>query len=318
MKALATADIHIDINNRIEDTKSTLTNIAKYVILNKIEIVYVIGDIYERKRPYNSEKAIFEKWAKFLSDKKVQLVIVAGNHDTDKDNVSAVEEFAILKLPYIEVKSNPCLVTLGDHKIFLGHFLVNGAKLGSHEFVAEASITVKSILDNYEADLYLLGDVHKQQLLHEKPDMLYVGAPRRINFGERDETPTFVVLETTPELSYSHIEVKDRPMYQFEAKSVLDLIQRPYPNLEGAIVKIVIACSKEEYNQIDEAEIRTNFKEVQSLKIEYDIIREDRVRNIDITENCTTVQAFQSYAEFVELDEEVVKLGLAIINTKED
>ncbi|KKM18612.1 hypothetical protein LCGC14_1663840, partial [marine sediment metagenome] len=50
-----------------------------------------------------------------------------------------------------------------------------------------------------------------------------------------------------------------------------------------AILKFIITCTKEEYKEINEKEIREGFKEAHSVKIEYNIIRENRVRNTDIS-----------------------------------
>ena len=155
---LALADIHIDKNNRPEDTLAVLRQIMQYAVKNKVDVVYILGDVYERKRAYNSEKVIFEKFVKYLSDKEIEVVILSGNHDVDSDGVSGVEEFGILELPNVTLKSNPCIVTLGKYKIWLGHMLIQGARLGPVDYQANSPVSIKSILDNYKADIYLAGD----------------------------------------------------------------------------------------------------------------------------------------------------------------
>lgn len=312
-KAIVTADLHIDINNRLDDTKNILNQIAKYAIDNKVNYVMVLGDIYERRRPYNSEKAVFEKFVKYLSDHAVEVHILAGNHDMDKDQVSAVEEFKILDLDGIILHENPTIIELLGNKIFLGHFLVSGAKLGPSDYIAQHPTTVKAILNKYKADLYLLGDVHKAQKLHKSPDVIYVGSPYRINFGERNEKKGFLLLDISEKgLKYKSIPTKDRPMLQFDLKAK-ELKSSEFTATDDAIIKLVIKCTKEEHNNIDESAIRNRFGTVNSLKIEYEITDEDRVRNENINESKTPIETFVEYSKEKKFDKETVDLGLEII-----
>ena len=318
VKAIATADLHIDINNRPEDTKAVLNQMAKYCLKNEIKIVFVLGDVYDRRRPYNSERRIFETWVKFLSDKGITVVILAGNHDTDKDGISAVTEFEVFDLKDIKVYPNPSVVDFGNFKLFLGHFLVNGAKLGPSDHTGQNELTVKSILRKYKADLYLLGDVHKAQKLHENPDMVYVGSPERIDFGERKEIKGFTLLEANDKLNYKFIPLKTRKMIQYNVNDIHTWLSAESEHLgQDAIVKVKISCSKEVFNTINENEIYDKFKEAKSLKIEYDILEESRVRNEEISESNSPIDAFTTYAKFMEFDKETTQLGLKIIKEAE-
>ena len=318
MKAIAIADVHINKNNRPEDILIVLRQITTYAVKNDIAVVYVLGDIYDKRRPYNSEKALFEKFAKYLSDKGIEVIIISGNHDVDSDGVSAVEEFKILELPNITLKSNPCMVTLGKFKVFLGHFLVQGAKLGPTDYQIGSSISIKSILNKWVADIYLLGDVHKAQKLNDNPPMLYVGSPERTDFGERNEKKGFTLLTANANgIEYKFIELNTRPMIQFdlEFENLDDWYTGAQPDTTNAIVKVKITCSKEEYAHVDESDIREKLSTAKQIMFEYDITKKTRIRSRRIKETSSPVKAFEHYAKLNELDQKTIDLGLKIMES---
>jgi len=315
---LALADIHIDKNNRPEDTLAVLRQIMQYAVKNKVDVVYILGDVYERKRAYNSEKVIFEKFVKYLSDKEIEVVILSGNHDVDSDGVSGVEEFGILELPNVTLKSNPCIVTLGKYKIWLGHMLIQWAKLGAVDYQANSPVSIKSILDNYKADIYLAGDVHKAQKLNDNPPMLYVGSPERADFGERNEKKGFTLVTASDKLEYKFIPLDIRPMIQFDLEYVnledwLNDNLGPQPGTIEAIVKVKITCDKDEYGKIDEKAIKEHLSTAKQVIIEYDIIKKARIRSKKIKESSSPIKAFETYAQLNEFDQETIDLGLEIM-----
>jgi DNA repair exonuclease SbcCD nuclease subunit len=317
--AVITADLHIDKNNRPEDTLAILRQIMQYAVGNKVDFVYVLGDVYERKRPYSCEKTIFEKFIKYLSDKGVEVIIIPGNHDAEPDGNSAVDEFGILELPNVSLKTNPCMVTLGKYNIWLGHMLVQGAKLGPVDYQAHSPVSLQSIFDEYSADIFLLGDVHKAQKLNDNPPVLYVGSPERIDFGERNEKKGFTLLTTTDEkLEYKFVPLDIRPMLQFDlAYSKLDDWLNdnlgPQPGTTEALVKVKITCDRDEYSKIDEKAIKEHLKDARSVTIEYDIVKTTRVRSKKIKESSSPVKAFETYAQLNEFDKETIDLGLQIM-----
>lgn len=323
MRALATGDLHIDKNNRPEDTLAVLRQIMTYAVKNKVDKVYVLGDVYDRRRPYNSEKVIFEKFVKYLSDKEIEIIIIAGNHDMSANGISTVEEFGIFELPNVVLKPNPCIVNLGKYKIWLGHMLIQGAKLGPVDYQVGSPISIRSILDKWSADLYLAGDVHKAQRLNNKPPMLYVGSPERQDFGERNEKKGFTLIEATEkELKYKFVPINIRPMIQFDLEyaDLNDWIgakgkYKKQSSVEEAIVKVRITCNKDEYGKVDESKIRKHLSLAKYITIEYNIIKKARIRSKRIKESSSPVKAFEHYAKLNDFDEEIIKIGLEIMET---
>jgi DNA repair exonuclease SbcCD nuclease subunit len=317
--ALVLADVHIDKNNRPEDTLAVLRQIMQYAVKNKVDFVYILGDVYNRARPHNSEKVIFEKFVKYLSSKDIEVIILAGNHDMSADGVSTVEEFGILELPNVSLKSNPCMVTLGKYNIWLGHMLIQGAKLGPVDYQAHSPVSLQSILNKYSADIFLLGDVHKAQKLNDSPPVLYVGSPERQDFGERTEKKGFTLLTATDEkLEYKFIPLDIRPMIQFDLEyTKLDVWLNdnlgPQPDTTEALVKVKITCDRDEYSKIDEKAIKEHLKDAKNITIEYDIVKKTRVRSKKIKESSSPVKAFETYAQLNEFDQETIDLGLQIM-----
>lgn len=313
MKAIACADIHLDITNRFEDTKSVLRQILKYVTDNEIDTVFILGDIYDRKRPYNSEKVVFCHFVKYLSDRGVNVVMIAGNHDTDATFTSTIEEFRILELPHVRLVDNKTVVNYGNFKIFLGHLLLNEAKLGPADYQVGSSTTLKKILKDYEADIYLLGDVHKAQRLSKTPPVIYVGSPERINFGERKEPKGITLIEANEEIVYSFVPLKIRPMIQIETDDINGWVNTDIQDVTDALVKLRIKCSEEEYRNVNERGILKQLENAYDVKLEYDVYKDTRTRNATISESEEPAKCFENYADFIKMNKATKKLGLKII-----
>lgn len=316
MKAIASGDFHIDINNRFEDTKSVLRQMTVYAIKNNVTETWILGDIYNKSRPYNSEKVLFHQFVKTLTDNSIKVTIISGNHDLDRYKTSAVEEFGVLNLPNVKLLPNPSVIDFNGQKVYLGHFLINGAKLGVLNYSMNHAVNLDGILKT-SASLYLLGDIHKPQKLHSNPDVLYVGSPERIDFGERDEIKGFVLITDNmlgnPDLKYEFIPLKIRPMIQLELKSGEKAEKALIDKCTDAVVKARITCTKDQYKKIDESRVRDLLKKAYSLRIEYNILREDKTRNANISESCEPYEAFINYAKAIKLDEKTINVGLEII-----
>jgi DNA repair exonuclease SbcCD nuclease subunit len=315
MKVLVTADLHLNINNRFDDAKGILNQIVDKAIAENVAEVWVLGDVYDKKRPFNSERVLFHQFVKDLTNKDICVIIISGNHDTDQFKVSALDEFGVLDLPLVNLLPNPTVVGIGQFKAYLGHFLVDGAKLGASDFLARSNMNVAEILKT-KADLYLLGDVHKAQVLNTGPDMLYVGSPDRISFGEREELKGITIVEASPEdinLRYTFHPLNTRPMIQVEGSVANGIMEYGVVPHEGAIVKVVVTCSKDDYKRFNESEVREAYEEALSVKFEYKILKEDRQKESNIGETTTPLTAFETYGKLVELDEATIKLGKLII-----
>jgi len=81
MKVCITSDFHIDINNRIEDTERTLTELVQKVIAIKPDYFIFLGDAYRLWKPLPLEMNIFHHVILDIASKGIQVVVLLGNHD---------------------------------------------------------------------------------------------------------------------------------------------------------------------------------------------------------------------------------------------
>ena len=96
MRIVATADIHFGhsehlgkinpetgLHGRLEDFLRNFDEIVKYVIdpKNDVGLFIIAGDLYKTRHPTNTQQEEFAKRLRFLQDKKVQTLILVGNHD---------------------------------------------------------------------------------------------------------------------------------------------------------------------------------------------------------------------------------------------
>jgi DNA repair protein SbcD/Mre11 len=102
---------------------------------------------------------------------------------------------------YLQQLADDVLAAADDvPTILLGHFWANGAKLSHWQQgyfnLAEPQVPL-SALTNPAFDYVALGHIHKQQDLnkHGQPHVVYCGSPDRIDFGERDETKGFILVQ---------------------------------------------------------------------------------------------------------------------------
>ncbi len=87
MKILHLADMHIGKNvleqSMIEDQEYMLEQIIKKIKKEKIEVVLISGDVYDRSIPPSEAVNLLDNFLKILiKDLKLKVFIIAGNHDS--------------------------------------------------------------------------------------------------------------------------------------------------------------------------------------------------------------------------------------------
>ncbi len=156
--------------------------------------------------------------------------------------------------------------------VLLGHFSLEGAKLGSEQSImlgAEVVLTPAEI--SADAFTYVaLGHIHGYQRIGVTPPVVYAGSVERVDFGEaretkgfvmvdleRDDTgrwkahPTFRPLPTRPFLSLEIQAATDSPM-----EKIQHLIERRSADIAGAIVRMIIKVEAEREDEIRVDEVR--------------------------------------------------------------
>lgn len=88
MKILHTSDLHLGKSLSEEsfylDQKHILNEIIKIVKENSIQVVLIVGDIYDKSIPSLEASALFDKFLTELSKLNVHVLITSGNHDSNE------------------------------------------------------------------------------------------------------------------------------------------------------------------------------------------------------------------------------------------
>lgn len=315
MKIVICSDFHINKANRLEDTKDAMNQILEYCKSQKdIKALFFLGDAYTSRRPRQNEMRVFEKWSQKISELGIKQIYLIGNHDKD-DETSALGEFEELKVQNVKIAESGNIVKIGDLKIYLGHELLKEAKLGPLNYTTKKEIlTTEQLLYRHkDVNIFLLGHVHKPQVLNKQPAVVYVGSIERENFGERDEKKYFMTIEVeTKKLSFH--ELKIRPMIQFEVKTLDEVLLKP--EIEKLpIIKVVLKGTKEVINK----ELSRKEKLAELKKATYDMTIQTivesviRKRETKISDTETPLENLRVYCKEKGINEKSTVLGLKII-----
>lgn len=322
---LVCSDIHLNISRRFNDTVDALGQVIEIAQNNLVDKVFVLGDVYTSRRPHSKERSSFEKWAKSITDpyklsssdwKKIELHILKGNHDEYPDGTHSFSEFTELDVDRVRVHDNPSVVD----GFFLGHLLLREARLGPLDYQSSDSMSVEELIQKYpKCKAYLLGDVHKAQVLKQDPFVAYAGSISRVDFGERDDVKSVMIIDDLENRQEIRTELlKSRTMAQFTFDGPPYERREEQDSLSGSIVKLIVRGTPDEIKEVDEIKLRRDYKEVDELIIQYDVQNEIVARDRRVTENVTPYGALKLYLEKLDLQTEerhsVLELGQKVID----
>lgn len=312
MKYLAVGDIHIDLSNRMYDIQRALLQIANLAVFKGVDKVLFLGDAFTSRRPYPEEYNVLYEWVADLVKNNIEVVILKGNHDIQRD-ASTLDVFDKLK-PLAGGLDKVRVVESGhieDGWIFMGHFILKEAAVGPANIHIANSVTTEQLLARYpSAKLFLLGDIHKPQQLNENPPVYYLGSIERNNFGERENEPRVLFItndqqsahiqgEADKEFYIESIPLRVRPMIQVNLSVKDDILSGAYKsfpkNFSEALVKVVLSGTDEELALVDMTILREFFSGAHSLMVQYDVARKGLVRDINSAVAVSEVDALYNY-----------------------
>ena len=215
IKILATADLHLgkqssDVMGDYASTKFTLNKIANYCIEKSVDVLLLCGDIVDFDNRFFEAYGPLQEAFDRLGKDGIEVYLVAGNHD-----------YGVLP-QIIKTGNNKHIHLLGsDEKWEVREFTKNGQTIQfvgwsfSKRFVEESAMVSwdSSLLDpNYQTigllhgdvgasnsrygpinlddlrhtdvSLWLLGHIHKPELLIEQPTVWYTGSPQALSAKE--------------------------------------------------------------------------------------------------------------------------------------
>ena len=189
-----------------------------YLIENKVDTVFQLGDLFDRRKfiNFNSlylcRKYFFDK----LAENNIKLYTLLGNHDVafkntlevnsstlllkDYDNITIYDEFATVSFDGVEVDVVPWLCADNEEEInqqmkasksqiCFGHFEIDGFEMDRGNLF-QGGIDRKS-LNKY--DIVLTGHFH-----HRSDDghIYYVGTPGEITWSDYNDPRGFHIFDT--------------------------------------------------------------------------------------------------------------------------
>lgn len=105
MKVMHLSDLHLGKNileqSLIEDQEYILNQIINIIDKKKVDVVLIVGDVYDKAIPNVDAVKLFSKFLSKLYKLQVKVFVIAGNHDS-KDRLSFGNDLFIDNNVYIE------------------------------------------------------------------------------------------------------------------------------------------------------------------------------------------------------------------------
>ncbi|MFX0084227.1 MAG: exonuclease SbcCD subunit D [Candidatus Hodarchaeota archaeon] len=314
MRTIVCSDFHLNIKNRLDDFTISMTQVSSYAIKHKVDTVIFLGDAFHKRRPHPIEMRRFEWWVKSIIDANIELIMVLGNHDMTTDT-NTIQYFDILETKNVKVVKPPLI-----HKgIYYDHILLKESKMGALGYQKRIdSKSYKDLIKQYpKVKAFILGHIHKPQVINKKPLVMHVGSIDRVDFGERDEDKYFLDINNG---KLKLIKLNIRPMIQIEVNLFDDIDRNTFYNVFKKydikpIIKIVLKGTKEQVEKcFRNLDVWNNYrKETYNLKVKVDLIRKKHQSKTTISEDKSVEDNFIEYAKINKLDKSSIELGKRII-----
>lgn len=230
-------------------------------------------------------------------------------------------------------KSIPC--------IFSGHLTVMEAKTSTETLMSIGAdyMFPAQFFARPEFEYVALGHVHKDQVLIESPPVIYSGSLERVDFGEKDDVKGFYVIEIDPKksqgnrlISYKKVPVSARNFREYiinipkETEFPVNIIEEELNSneIKDSIARITIESTREHYDSINDPKIKSILANAKYLvSTELKLISEQKINDIQITENLGVIDSFEKYLEnFKEINDHkrkrLLDFGKEIINEYEN
>ena len=210
--------------------------------------------------------------------------------------------------------------------IVMGHFTSLNAKLNDWLIASnEDAIDIK-IFQKPNILAVVLGHLHKHQILNTNPLSYYCSSTIRTDFNEEHDKKGFVVLDIDNNYNVSYIfkEIKTQEFLSVKMDlvgeddaqaNVMAYLNHIKNDLNDKVVRVQLTLDKE--NNIDDNEIleflkNNNVSYIANISKIFD--REQLIRNKDINEQITEEEALKEYFKDNSDKDEIIKLGMSIIN----
>ncbi len=230
-KVLLFADLHLHPHKkewkRFQNGLDVLEWVFKTALDRGIVDIVCVGDLYHDRSKIDIlvYHRVFELLQKYLTDGRLKLHCLVGNHDmwySDKWDVTSIRPFEALPHFHLidDVWSVPIQGKVFDFlpfthdpieklkrltepkgRVLCAHIAINGAQLNTmHNTRAEVEVEHDGDMVKVSADLFsawdhvFLGHYHGEQKL--TPTIEYIGSPLQLSYGEAFQHKHIVVYDT--------------------------------------------------------------------------------------------------------------------------
>ena len=293
----------------------------------KIEDVIFTGDFFHSRSEISVNTIHI---ASILLDKlnKFRVQMIPGNHDCYYKDKSEVHSLSILKgYKNITIYDNLELIHLDDNKtaafcpwgieahdikncdVIFGHFEIESFKMNSYK-LCETGHKASQLLE--KSSLVFSGHFHyREEREYKEGNIIYVGCPFELDFGDRDTTKGYYVLDTS-NLTYQFIENNVSPKHK--KYTVTDLIKfyEEKKELDSALDKKFVKIVLDKYiNQDDLNALTTKLASYKPLSLIIDpaVNFSFFSENIEKDQDLSGIDISKAIIEFVNMMD---------INNKED
>lgn len=218
-RILISGDFHVKKGITTNIILDYLDYIKQYCFDNNIEEMFILGDIFDKSSNIKNETFV-PLFMKFLEmkDSGIKFTFLLGNHDIyNINNDSIVETFSplgrVIKGCLVDEDFTFVAYTKKEEDIPKeGKFLFTHIPIADFSFdnayhSTEKHAFSKSLFDEYS--LVFTGHFHRFQ---SQKNIVYVGSPIQLNFGEIGIEKGFVVLDSINE-SWEFIPYTGAPTY---------------------------------------------------------------------------------------------------------
>jgi len=317
MKILITSDFHINESKRFDDTQRILNVIREQITELKPAYVFVLGDIFDKRRPTPNEMRCLNHWLVDVKSQVKEIVLLEGNHDQDR-GISALSYLTDLNIKGVRVATPPYKA----FGFYLGHEQIGGA-IADNGLELSGGLSMEELIkNNKDVSVFAFGHFHKPQILHAHPLVFYAGSIVSKTFGERDDTKVTWLFDQS-DFTVTETTLPNRKMLQFDIEVEEDREHvEPWvgKDLSGCIVKLVFSGTASALKQLDKerfARLKEE-KELYTLLVEYDVTDKSKPRNEKINESATEETVLREYITTKDLDdsvkEQIVTKGLELIS----
>ncbi len=155
-------------------------------------------------------------------------------------------------------------LTPGIPHVAIVHATVMGATFGSERnvMIGKDLVVPLSLLASHKLDYVACGHLHRHQILHTDPYVVYAGSPQRIDFGEEKEDKgcVLVTIEMTPERKTT-VEFIALAVRDFYTWTIEDTLSAPGKSLKDKVVRVIVTGDEEFVNKIGMQDLKDYLQE---------------------------------------------------------